>query len=171
LNGVSGGVRVIGSGSEVNGCLFGRLLGEALPSIDFAHGDLSGTNQGPEQRRCLGRGQHGLRLDAALELIVQPLDRFGRTRRLPMARGQPRDDRNTMINALRTMRWTALALIVVLLAAVVVLVFRPGAEPADESTSAGTVSVPAGGAIGGLFHLIDNKGHSVTMPIIVAAGC
>src|SRR5271165_624566 len=83
-------MRVIGSGSEVNRCLFGRLLCEALPSIDFAHGDLSRSKQGPEQhRRRLGRGQHGLRLDTALELLVQPLDRVGRARRLPLTRGQP----------------------------------------------------------------------------------
>src|SRR5271166_6895260 len=72
LDGVSGGMRVIESGSEVNRCLFSRLLGEALPSIDLAHGDLSRSKQGPEQhRRRLGRGQHGLCFDAALKLFVQ----------------------------------------------------------------------------------------------------
>src|SRR5215217_4861842 len=64
----------IGSGGEVNHALGWRLT-EALPSIDLAHADLAGGEQGPEQHgRGLGRGQHGLRLDAPLELLVQPLD-------------------------------------------------------------------------------------------------
>ena len=41
LGEVSGGVMVIGSGGEVNHCLLCRLLGQALPSVDLAHGDLS----------------------------------------------------------------------------------------------------------------------------------
>lgn len=65
----------IGSGGEVNHALAGRLA-EALPAIDLAHGDLAGGEPRPEQPCCgLGRGQHGLRLDAPLELLVQPLDR------------------------------------------------------------------------------------------------
>lgn len=68
-----------------------------------------------------------------------------------------------MIKTLRTIRWAALALIVVLAIGVAALKFRRDAEPAaTESTSAGTVSVPAGVAIGGPFQLIDDKGHGVT---------
>ena len=36
----SGLVKVVGSGSVVNRCLLCQCLTEALPSIDFAHGDL-----------------------------------------------------------------------------------------------------------------------------------
>jgi hypothetical protein len=36
----SGLVKVVGSGSVVNRCLLCQCLAEALPSIDFAHGDL-----------------------------------------------------------------------------------------------------------------------------------
>jgi hypothetical protein len=36
----SGLVNVVGSGGEVNRCLLGERLAEALPSIDLAHGDL-----------------------------------------------------------------------------------------------------------------------------------
>jgi cytochrome oxidase Cu insertion factor (SCO1/SenC/PrrC family) len=45
-----------------------------------------------------------------------------------------------------------------------ILEFRPDGEPATEAVSAGTasISVPAGVAIGGRFHLIDDKGHNVT---------
>jgi hypothetical protein len=46
-----------GSGSEVNR-LVSELVGEGLPSVDFAHGDLTGGKQRPEQHCCgLGRGQ------------------------------------------------------------------------------------------------------------------
>jgi hypothetical protein len=41
LGDVSGGLMVIGSGGKVNWCLFGRLLGEAVPSVVLAHGNLS----------------------------------------------------------------------------------------------------------------------------------
>jgi hypothetical protein len=62
---------VIGSRSKVN-ALNSRLLGECLPSVYLAHGDLTGCQECPEQhRRRLRRWQHGLRLDAAFELLVQ----------------------------------------------------------------------------------------------------
>src|SRR4029453_6201462 len=78
----------IGSGGEVNRAR-GWWLAEALPTVDLAHGDLARGEQCPEQHRGgLGRGQHGLRLDAALELLVQPLDRVGGAGRLPLARGE-----------------------------------------------------------------------------------
>jgi hypothetical protein len=38
-----------------------------------------------------GRGQHGLRLDAPLELQMQTLDGIGGARRLPLLEGQPRE--------------------------------------------------------------------------------
>jgi hypothetical protein len=34
-------VKVVVSGGEVNRCLLGERLAEALPSIDLAHGDLA----------------------------------------------------------------------------------------------------------------------------------
>jgi hypothetical protein len=45
---------------------------------------LTGGQQGPEQHcRGFGGRQHGLRLDAALELLVQPFDRVGGSRSTP----------------------------------------------------------------------------------------
>ncbi len=62
---------------------------ERLLSVDLAHGDLAGRQQRPEQHRGgFGRWQHGLRPDAPLERLLQPLDRTGRTRRVPSAFGQ-----------------------------------------------------------------------------------
>jgi len=57
------------------------FAGERFPAIDFAHVDLAGGKQGPEQH-CSGfRGrQNGLRLDSPLELLVQPLDGVGGAR-------------------------------------------------------------------------------------------
>ena len=64
------------SSSEVND-LIGRLLGEALPTVHFAHCDLARSQQSPEQHRGSFRGrQHGLRLDPSLELFMQSLDQF-----------------------------------------------------------------------------------------------
>jgi len=67
-----------------------------------------------------------------------------------------------MIGTLRTIRWVTLGVIVVAALGMAVLKFRPVDEPADHDASAGTVSVPAGVAIGGPFHLTDEKGHEVT---------
>ena len=51
------------------------------------HGDLTGCQQCPEQhRRRLRRRQHGLRLDAAFELLVQSLDGIGGACRPPLVR-------------------------------------------------------------------------------------
>ncbi len=73
------------SGGEVNHAL-GRRLTEARPAIDLAHADLAGGEQGPEQHGCgLRRGQHGLRLDAPLELFMQPLNGVRGPCRLPLA--------------------------------------------------------------------------------------
>ena len=78
----------IGSGREVNR-LVGELACQRLPSVDFAHGDLTSGEQRPEQHGCsLGRGQHGLGFDPAFELLVQPFDCIGGARTLPLADGQ-----------------------------------------------------------------------------------
>ena len=51
--------------------LIDGLCGKALPAIDFAHVDLAGSKQRPEQHGSrVRRRQHGLRLDPALELLV-----------------------------------------------------------------------------------------------------
>jgi hypothetical protein len=54
------------------------MVGAFTPesAVDFAHRDLTRGEQRPEQhRRGLRAGQHGLRLDAPLELFVQTFDR------------------------------------------------------------------------------------------------
>ena len=70
----------------------------------------------------------------------------------------------TTAGALRTIRWTALGLIgLILLGTIVFLELGPGSEPrvvADNATP-GTMAV-AGASIGGPFNLIDHKGHAVT---------
>jgi hypothetical protein len=64
----------IRSGCEVNRPIGGRC-GKRLLAVDFAHGDLAGGKQSPEQHGGgIGGGQHGLGLDPPLELLVQPLD-------------------------------------------------------------------------------------------------
>jgi hypothetical protein len=46
-----------------------------------------GGEQRPEHHRgSIGRQQHGLSFDPALELLVQPLDRIGRAQVAPLAR-------------------------------------------------------------------------------------
>ena len=51
--------------------LIDGLCGKTLPAIDFAHVDLTGSKQRPEQHGSrVRRRQHGLRLDPALELLV-----------------------------------------------------------------------------------------------------
>ena len=86
------GVRLgedIGSGSEVN-WLVSEPLGESLPSVDFAHRDLTGREQRPKQHGCgLGRGQHRLGFYPTLELLMEPFDRVGGACALPLAAGQP----------------------------------------------------------------------------------
>src|SRR3954467_11717685 len=75
----------IGSGGQVNR-LIGRPSGERRPAINFAHRDLTRCEQRPEQHRGgLGRGQHRLGLDPALEFLVKPLDGVGGSGRLPLA--------------------------------------------------------------------------------------
>jgi cytochrome oxidase Cu insertion factor (SCO1/SenC/PrrC family) len=74
------------------------------------------------------------------------------------------------MRALRLIRWIAFASIVLLLAAIAVFKFAPGARelvlpPSGGTASASnedTVSVPAGVPIGGSFQLTDENGHSVT---------
>ena len=49
-----------------------RLYGKAPPAVDFAHCDLTRSQQSAEQhRRGFRRGQHGLGLDSPLELFMQ----------------------------------------------------------------------------------------------------
>jgi hypothetical protein len=80
---------VIASRSKVN-ALNGWLLGECLPTVNLAHGDLTGCQECPEQhRRRLRRRQHGLRLDTAFELLVQSLDGIGGACRPPLTLWQP----------------------------------------------------------------------------------
>lgn len=77
---------VIWSCGEVNWLIDG-LGSERLPAINFAHVDLARGKQRPEQHRCgVGRWQHSLRLDPALELLVQPLDGVGGANAAPLAR-------------------------------------------------------------------------------------
>jgi hypothetical protein len=79
----------IGSSSEVN-WLVSELLGESLPSVDFAHCDLTGREQRPKQHGCgLGRGQHRLGFDPTLELLMEPFDSVGCACAFPLAAGQP----------------------------------------------------------------------------------
>ena len=57
--------------------MIGRPVGEGLPAIDLAHGDLAGGEQRPEQHGGgFGAGQHGLGVDPALEFLMQSLDRI-----------------------------------------------------------------------------------------------
>jgi len=63
-----------------------RFGGEGLPSIDFAHVDLSRCQQRPEQHgRGVGGWQHGLGFDASFELLVQAFDGVGGSCALPLA--------------------------------------------------------------------------------------
>jgi protein SCO1/2 len=70
---------------------------------------------------------------------------------------------NTTIRALHRVRWAALGLIVLLAIGLAVLELRSGGEPAIERdlTVTDSISVPAGAAIGGPFHLIDDRGRNV----------
>ena len=87
---LSGELQRSGSGGEVNG--LSEMLIERVPAIDFSERDLTGGEQRPEQHGGgLGRRQHGLRLDAPLELLVQPLDGVGGARALPLLGWQPRE--------------------------------------------------------------------------------
>ena len=72
--------------------LIDGLCGEGLPSIDLAHADLAGSKQRPEQHGGgVGGRQHGLRLDPALELFVEPFDRIRGTYAAPLALRQARE--------------------------------------------------------------------------------
>src|SRR5262249_24212375 len=77
----------IGSRSEVNR-LVSELVHQGLPSVDFAHRNLTSGEQRPEQHgRGLGRGQPRLGLEPAFELLVEPFNRVGGSRTLPLADG------------------------------------------------------------------------------------
>jgi protein SCO1/2 len=70
------------------------------------------------------------------------------------------------IRTLRIIRWSTLALIVLLASGIAVIQFGPkGSSQRQASTTdvaAGTVAIPEGVPIGGTFTLIDDKGHAVT---------
>src|SRR6202035_4221532 len=56
----------------------------------FAHCDLTRGEQRPEQHGSgFGRRQHRLGLDPALELLMEPFNRIGGARALPLAERQP----------------------------------------------------------------------------------
>src|SRR5450631_1259113 len=79
------------SGDKVNRLIDG-FCGEGLPTIDFAHVDLSRGQQRPEQHRSgVGRRQNGLSFDPSLEFFVQTFDRVGGAYAAPLARRQPRE--------------------------------------------------------------------------------
>jgi cytochrome oxidase Cu insertion factor (SCO1/SenC/PrrC family) len=68
-----------------------------------------------------------------------------------------------MTGVLRIIRWTALGLIVLLILAITVREWGFGGNIAYAPSSGdGAASVPAGIAIGGPFHLTDDKGRAVT---------
>src|SRR6516165_7046553 len=65
-------------------------MAQCLPSVDFAHGDLTCGEQCPEQHGGgLGGRQNRLCLDAALELLMEPFDRIRGACALPLAERQP----------------------------------------------------------------------------------
>jgi hypothetical protein len=81
----------------------GRLLGEVLPTVRFAHWDLARGQQSPEQYRGSFRGrQHGLRLDPSLELFMQSLDRIRRADRFPLAFRKAREREQLVASLCRT---------------------------------------------------------------------
>src|SRR3954468_9350740 len=93
------------SGGEVKRDGSGGLLGQGLPAVDLAHRDLARSEQRPEQPRGrFRRRQHGLGLDPALELLVQPLDRIGRPRRLPLALRQAQESEQALAGLLQARR-------------------------------------------------------------------
>jgi hypothetical protein len=72
--------------------LIDRFRGQSLAAIDFSHVDLSGSKQCQEQHGGgVCRWQHGLRLDLALDFLVEPFDRVCSARAAPLARRQTRE--------------------------------------------------------------------------------
>jgi len=81
----------IRSKREVNG-LIGGPFGEAFPAVDLSHGDLARRQQRPEQHGGgLRAGQHGLRFDPALELLMQAFDGVRRSDGFPLALREARE--------------------------------------------------------------------------------
>lgn len=82
--------------------MVGWLFGESLPSVDLAHGDLARGEQRPEQHGGgFGAGQHGLGIDAALEFLMQGLDRVRGTDRLPLVRRETREGEQPVASLLQ----------------------------------------------------------------------
>ena len=76
------------SGGKVN-WLTDEVFSERLPAINFAHVDLTGREQRPEQHGGgVYRQQHGLSFDPPLELFVQTFDLIRCPRVAPLARRQ-----------------------------------------------------------------------------------
>ena len=89
---------------EIKLLIYG-FRGQALPAIDFSHVDLSGSKQCPEQHGGgVCRWQHGLRLDPALELLVEPFDRVCSARATPLARRQTREGEEPIAGFLQAVR-------------------------------------------------------------------
>ena len=88
------------SGGKINWLIEG--VGKGPPAVDLTHSELAGGEKRPEEHRCgFRRGQHGLGLDASLEFLVQPLDRIGGARALPLARRQPRESEEAVAGFLQ----------------------------------------------------------------------
>ena len=67
------------------------------------------------------------------------------------------------IRILRIIRWTGLAVIVLLVSGIAFREFGdPQRRTSTTNTAAGTITIPEGVTIGGAFKLIDDKGHAVT---------
>jgi len=83
---------------------------ESFPAIELAHLDLAGCEQSPEKHRHrLWRGQHGLRLDAAAELLVQPFDGIRGPSGLPLRRRQAGKGEETIAGFFQAVRCLASA--------------------------------------------------------------
>jgi hypothetical protein len=82
-----------------------RLGGERLPTIDFAHVDLS---QGKQRQNSMAavsaHGSTGLCFDPSCELLVQALNCIRRPRAAPLARRQAGEGEQTVAGFLQAVR-------------------------------------------------------------------
>ena len=80
-------------------------MSKALPSVDFSHRDLAGSQERPEQHCCrLRRREDGLRLDPSLELLMQAFDRVRGPYRFPLAFREAREGEELVAGLLQTYR-------------------------------------------------------------------